>query len=172
MNDFHQLFAFHISHSNRKIQSLFDYVDPALRSFDVTHLDAGQCLVEFLGNRTHLLHTAWEADFFAVVYDLSDWRDNCCSTAKSAFCKIFYFVQIYFTFFDFQSEIMFCNLQDRTACDRRKDAVGLRSYQLAVFGDKDNVCAAGLLDLGTCLRIQVDVLIETVLMSIACRLIA
>ena len=37
-------FAFHISHSNRKIQSLFDYVDPALRSFDVTHLDAGQCL--------------------------------------------------------------------------------------------------------------------------------
>ena len=44
MNDFHQLFAFHISRSNRKIQSLFDYVDPALRSFDVTHLDAGQCL--------------------------------------------------------------------------------------------------------------------------------
>ena len=90
--DFHQLFAFHISHSNRKIQSLFDYVDPALRSFDVTHLDAGQCLVEFLGNRTHLLHTCREADFLAVVNDLANRGDDSCGTAQTALCEIFYFV--------------------------------------------------------------------------------
>ena len=66
--------------------------NPALRSFDVTHLDAGQCLVEFLGNRTHLLHTCREADFLAVVNDLANRGDNSCGTAQAALCEIFYFV--------------------------------------------------------------------------------
>ena len=128
----------------------------------MTHLDAGQCLVEFLGNRTHLLHTCRETDFLAVVNDLANRGDNSCGTAQTHSAKSLLRL-VYFTLFGLHAKVISCNLQDRTACDRRKDAVGLRSYQLAVFGDKDNVCAAGLLDLGTCLRIQVDVLIETVL---------
>lgn len=102
---------------------LFDNFDPSFRSFDASHLDSGKCLVKFLCCRSHFFHSTWEADFFAMVYDLSNRRDNCCSTAKSAFCEIFYFVQIYFTFFDFQSEIMFCNIYQRTACDGWKNTI-------------------------------------------------
>ena len=58
----------------------------------MTHLDAGQCLVEFLGNRTHLLHTCREADFLAVVNDLANRGDNSCGTAQTSLCEIFYFV--------------------------------------------------------------------------------
>ena len=65
----------------------------------LAHLDTGQCLVEFLGNRTHLLHTAREADFFAVVNDLANRGDNSCGTAQAALCEIFYFVKVYFTLF-------------------------------------------------------------------------
>ena len=48
----------------------------------------------FLDNRTHLLHSAWEADLFAVVVDLSNWRDNSSSTAKTTLCEIFHFVEV------------------------------------------------------------------------------
>ena len=52
-------------------QLLFDLVDPAFRSFNLAHLDAGQGIVQLLDGRAHLFHTAREADFFAVVYNLS-----------------------------------------------------------------------------------------------------
>ena len=123
---------------------LFDNFDPSFRSFDASHLDSGKCLVKFLCCRSHFFHSTWEADFFAMVYDLSNRRDNCCSTAKSAFCEIFYFVQIYFTFFDFQSEIMFCNIYQRTACDGWKNTIGLRCYNGVVLCNKDEVCYLSL----------------------------
>ena len=41
-----------------------------------------------LGDRSHLVHAAWEADLFAVVHDLSNRRDNSSSTAKTALCEI------------------------------------------------------------------------------------
>ena len=76
----------------------------------MAHLDAGQCFVEFLGNRTHLLHSAGEADLFAVVIDLANRRDNSCGTAETALCEIFDFVEAYFTFLDLQSEVIFRNV--------------------------------------------------------------
>ena len=51
---------------------LFNNLDPSFRRFDFTHLDAGQRVVNLLGGRTHLLHSAWEADLFTVIYNLSD----------------------------------------------------------------------------------------------------
>ena len=67
-------------------------LDPALRSFDVTHLDAGQCLIEFLGNRTHLLHTCREADFLAVVNDLANREITAAVPHRPHSAKSFTFV--------------------------------------------------------------------------------
>ena len=45
-------------------------------------------------------------------------------------------------------------------------AVRLRSNDFAVFGDEDEVCSAGLLDLGSGSSIQVHVLIEALAMCL------
>ena len=50
---------------------LADLADPALWCFNVTHLDSCQCLIQLLCNWSHLFHSTWEADFLAVVYNLS-----------------------------------------------------------------------------------------------------
>ena len=42
--------------------SLFDDSYPALRTFDFALLNAGDCIIEFLENRTHLVHAARELD--------------------------------------------------------------------------------------------------------------
>lgn len=68
---------------------LFNNLDPSFRRFDFTHLDAGQRVVNLLGGRTHLLHSAWEADLFTVIYNLSDRRDYGCRSAEAALGKVF-----------------------------------------------------------------------------------
>ena len=88
--------------------------DPAFRSLNAAHLDAGECFVEFLGNRSHFLHSAGEADLFAVVVDLSNRRDNGCGTAETALCEIFDFVEAYFSFLNLKSEIIFRYSDKRT----------------------------------------------------------
>ena len=84
---------------------LLDNFDPSFRSFDPAHLDSGKGIVQLLSNRTHCFHTAWEADFFSVVYDLSYRRDNCGSSAQTAFCELWYFFKEDFSFFYFHSQI-------------------------------------------------------------------
>ena len=80
-------------------------MDPALRSFDPAHLDTGQSLIQLLGDRSHLGHAAGQADLFAVVNDLTNRGDNCCGTAQTSLCEVFYFIQVYFSLFYFQSQI-------------------------------------------------------------------
>ena len=133
---------------------------------NAAHLDAGECFVKFLGNRSHFLHSAGEADLFAVVVDLSNRRDNGCGTAETALCEIFDFVEAYFSFLDLKSEIIFRYSDKRTTGNGRKNAVRLRSNDFAVFGDEDEVCSAGLLDLGSGSSIQVHVLIEALAMCL------
>src|SRR5699024_8140727 len=82
---------------------LLDHLDPAFRRLDPSHLDAGQGIVQLLGNRSHSLHTAWEADVFSVVYDFSYRGDHSSSTAQTAFCKFRYFFKEDFSFFYFHS---------------------------------------------------------------------
>ena len=52
---------------------LADLADPALWCFNVTHLDSCQCLIQLLCNWSHLFHSTWEADFFAMIYNLANW---------------------------------------------------------------------------------------------------
>ena len=76
---------------------LFDHLDPAFRSLDAAHLDAGQRLIQLPGGRSHLGHAAREADLFAVIDDLSNRGDNGCCTAQTALCKVFYFIEVNLT---------------------------------------------------------------------------
>ena len=38
----------------------------------MTHLDSCQCIIQLLGNRSHLVHSTWETDLFAMIYDLAN----------------------------------------------------------------------------------------------------
>ena len=69
-------------------EKLLDYLQPSLWSLDAAHLDSGKCLVQLLGDRSHFVHAAWEADLFAVVNNLSNRRDNCSSTAETTFLSL------------------------------------------------------------------------------------
>ena len=73
-----------------KNQNLLNYLDPALRSLNAAHLDAGQCLIQLLCDRSHLGHAAREADLIAMIHDLADRRDDSCGTAKATLCEILY----------------------------------------------------------------------------------
>ena len=101
---------------------LFDYLDPAFRSLDAAHLDAGQCLIQLLGDRSHLGHAAREADLFAVIDNLANRGDNGCCTAKTALCKVFYFVEVDLTLLNLESEVVLCYYEQRAAGNGRKDA--------------------------------------------------
>ena len=114
-------------------EKLLDYLQPSLWSLDAAHLDSGKCLVQLLGDRSHFVHAAWEADLFAVVNNLSNRRDNSSSTAKTALCEVFYFIEVYFSFLCLKSKVFLGNIDQGTACDGWKDTVRLRCYNLAVF---------------------------------------
>ena len=101
-----------------------------------------------------------------MVVDLSDWRDNSSSTAKTALCEIFNFIEVDLTFLSFQTKVLFCNVDQGTTCDGMKDAVRFRCYNLAVFCYKDEVRSACLLNFSTSLRIKVHVLVKALFVSI------
>lgn len=61
--------------------ALFDNLDPSLGSFQSSHLDACECVIQLLGYRSHLFHACRQYDLFAVVYDLTHRRDNGSRTA-------------------------------------------------------------------------------------------
>ena len=67
---------------------LFNDLNPALRSFDTSHLNAGESIVKLLGDRPHFLHSAGEADLLAVVVDLAYGGDYGSGTAQTALGKI------------------------------------------------------------------------------------
>ena len=139
--------------------------DPAFRSLNAAHLDASECFVKFLGNRSHFLHSAGEADLFAVVVDLSNRRDNGCGTAETALREIFDFVEAYFSFLNLhvRGNLSLQQTRERRVMEGRMlSDFGVTSF--AVFGDEDEVCSAGLLDLGSGSSIQVHVLIEALAM--------
>ena len=140
-------------------------MDPALRSFDPAHLDTGQSLIQFLGDRSHLGHAAGQADLFAVVNDLAYRGDHCCGTAQTSLCEVFYFIQVYFSLFYFQSQVFLGNIYLFLFFDGRKDTAGLGSYNLVILGNEQEVRTAGLLYLGTGSSIQIHILIVAFLVS-------
>ena len=113
---------------NGKLKELFNNLQPSLWSLDASHLDSGKGFIQLLGDRSHLVHAAWEANLFAVVHDLSNRRDNSSSTAKTALCEILHFVEVYFSFLSLKSKVLFRNVDQRTTCDGWKDTVRPVSY--------------------------------------------
>ena len=128
---------------------LLDHLDPALRSLNTTHLDTCQCLIQLLGDRSHLLHAAREADLLTMIIDLANRRDYCCSTAKTTLCEILNLIKIYFSLLNFKTKILLGYDQQGTTCDRRQDTVGLRCNDLIILCNKQDIGSSGLLNLCT-----------------------
>ena len=57
------------------------------------------------------VHAAREADLFAVIDDLSNRGDNSCCTAKTALCKVFYFVEVDLTLLNLESKVVLCYIR-------------------------------------------------------------
>lgn len=64
-------------------------------------MDAGEGVVEFLGDWPHAFHATWEADVGAVIVDESDGGDDGCGATESAFCKVAEFFAPDFALFGF-----------------------------------------------------------------------
>ena len=96
--------------------------------------------------------------------------DNCGSSTESAFCKVFDFIQIYLTFFNLESQIMFCNVDQRTTGDGWKNAAGLWSYNSAVFGYEDEVGTTGLFNLCSGCRVKIHIFVIALTMCIHDRM--
>ena len=62
--------------------------NPSFRSFYLTHLDSGKSLIKLSCGRSHLFHTAWEADLFSVIINLTNRRNNCCRSTETTLRKI------------------------------------------------------------------------------------
>ena len=101
-----------------------------------------------------------------MVNDLSNRRDNSSSTAKTALCKILHFFKVYFSFFHFQTKIFFGNVDQRTAGDGGKNAVGLGRYYFSVFGYEEEVRSAGFFHLCSGSGIQVHIFIKPLFVGI------
>ena len=72
-------------------------MNPAFWSFDTAHLDSCQCLIQFLCNWSHLFHSTWEADFFTMVNDFTNRRNNSSCSAKTTLSEVFYFIEFNFS---------------------------------------------------------------------------
>ena len=101
-----------------------------------------------------------------MIYDLSNRGNNCCGSAQTSLCEIFQLVFCNLALFHFQSQVLFCNIHQRTTGYRRKNTVGLRSYYLAILGHKDEVSSTSLLNIGSGSRIKIHILIESLIVSI------
>src|SRR5699024_916414 len=121
---------------------------------------------DLLSNKNHCLHTAWEADFFSVVYNLTYRRNNGGSSAQTAFCEFRYFFKEDFSFFYFHSQVFLSYIFQRTAGDRRQDTVGFWCYQLVVLGDEDKVGTAGFFYFCSGGSVQIHVFIKALVVSV------
>ena len=54
------------------INPLHNFMNPSCRSFDLTHLNTCQSVIQLLDHRSHAFHTAGETDLPAMVYHLAD----------------------------------------------------------------------------------------------------
>lgn len=101
-----------------------------------------------------------------MVYDLAHRGDDCSRTAESALGKILYFIQKNLPLLNFQSQIMFCHIDQGTSGNGRQNAVGFWCYHSVVFGDKQEVGAACLFHLCSGAGIQIHIFIKTLAVGI------
>ena len=89
---------------------LYDFADPSLRRFDGSHLNACKGIIQLLGNRSHGVHAAWEADFPSVVHNPAHRRDNGCCSAQSALCELIQFRKLHRPLGYLKAQIMLCHV--------------------------------------------------------------
>ena len=143
---------------------LYDFSDPALRRFNGSHLDTGKGFIELLGNRSHLVHSAWEADFLSMVHDLAHRGNDSGCSAKSALGKVLKLSQFNRSLSHLKAQIVLCHIDQGTPGDGWEDGIGLGGNHLIVLGDKQEVGSACLFHTGSGGGIQEYILI------ISCRM--
>ena len=66
----------------------------------------------------------------------------------------------------FHAQHMFCNVAERAPCDRRQNRSGFGCDNGAVFGYKQEVCAAGFLNIGSGCRVKVQIFVIALFMRL------
>ena len=95
-------------------------MNPAFWSFDTAHLDSCQCIIKFLCNRSHLIHTTWETDFFTMVNDFTNRRNNSSCSAKTTLSEVFYFIEFNFSLLCLYPKYSFATyIKERLVMDGR-----------------------------------------------------
>ena len=104
--------------------SLFDYMNPAFRSFDASHLDSGQCIVKLAWVTGPIfIHTAWQSR--SPCRDPRSFlpgRSTAAVPHKTTLRKIPVLPPRGTSLSSaLQSEIFFCHIEQGAPCDRRKN---------------------------------------------------
>ena len=78
----------------------------------LSHLDTCQSVIQLLCIWSHLFHSTWEADFLAVVVNLSNWRDNCSCTTQTTLCEILNLIEVNLSVLHLHAKVLLRNLRD------------------------------------------------------------
>ena len=136
-------------------------MNPSLWSFNLTHLDTGEGLVELLHHGAH----SGVGVLLAVIHNLADGRDHRRGAAQAGFREIAQLLNAHHTLFHLQVQVVLGNLDQGTAGDGGQDGIGLGNHQLAVLGHEQDVGAAGLLNVGAGRGIHIEVFVIALLMG-------
>ena len=101
-----------------------------------------------------------------MIDDLADGGNDRRRAAESAFCHVGQLGEINLALLNGETEIFLCHVDETAAGDRGKNAVRLRGNDLALLRDEEDVRAAGFLDLGAGLGVEIDVLVVALLVRV------
>ena len=105
-------------------------------------------------------------NFLAVIHDGAHRRDDRRRAAQAALGKFADLRQLHGALLHLHAEIILRHLYQTAPGDGGKDRAGLGGDQLAVFGNEDQVGAAGFLDVGAGGGIHVDVFVVALLVGV------
>ena len=130
-----------------------DLDDPAGWRFDVAALDAGQLVVELLGDRADFFRVVEDVQL-AVVLDPADRRDDCGGTAGAGFDEAIEVVDLDIAFDHFKAQARGGQFHQRQTGDARQDGGRFRGDELVVLGDAEEVGRTDFLDLAVGQRVR------------------
>lgn len=104
---------------------LHDFVNPSLRCFNGTILDAGDGVIQSCDMLACMFHAGREFNDVIMIDDSADRRDDGCCAAQAAFSKALDFLEFDRSFIDLHMQIMLCDIDNRSSGDGRQDGVRL-----------------------------------------------
>ena len=135
-----------------------DLADPALRSFNGAVLDAREGRAQLRAHFAHLVHAGRNHDVAFVGVDEAHRGEHRGRAAEAAFLEVLDLVEANLAFNNLEAEIVFADVDERAPGDRRKNRVRPRNDERVVLINEEDVGAAGFLNVGAGLRIEVEVL--------------